>query len=48
MLRSGNKRVAKEKYYGGKKTINVWDIDANNIVITKLVEAKRNCKYLIG
>ena len=31
-----------------KKTIKIWDVDVNNIVISKLVETKSNSKYLIG
>ena len=48
MLKSGEKKVAKEKFYGPKETIKIWDDDFNNIVISKLVETKSNSKYLIG
>ena len=30
-----------------KKPAKVWDINVNNIVITKLVKTKTNSKYLI-
>ena len=30
-----------------KKTINIWDVNVDNIVIAKLVETKTNAKYLI-
>ena len=30
-----------------KKTIKIWDIDFDNIVISKLTETKNNSKYLI-
>ena len=30
-----------------KKPVKVWDINANNIAITKLVKTKTNSKYLI-
>ena len=29
-----------------KKTINMWDVNVNNIVFSKLVETKTNSKYL--
>ena len=31
-----------------KKTINIWDVNDDNIVISKLFETKTNSKYLIG
>ena len=37
-----------EKFYGAKKPINIWDVNADNTVISKLVETKTNSKYLIG
>ena len=30
-----------------KKTIRTWDVDINNIVVSKLIERKNNSKYLI-
>ena len=30
------------------KTINFWDANVDNIVISKLVKTKTNSKYLIG
>ena len=33
MLRLGETRVAKEKFYGTKKTINIWDVNVDNIGI---------------
>ena len=49
MLRFGETKDAKENFYGGKrKTINISDVNVNNIVITKLVETKTNSKYLTG
>ena len=48
MLRFGEKKVKKEKFYAAKKTpINIWDARADNIVISKLIETKTNCNYLI-
>ena len=31
-----------------KKPIYIWDVNIDNIVILKLIEAKTNSKYLIG
>ena len=31
-----------------KKTINIWDVNLDNIVVLKLVETKTNSKYLVG
>ena len=31
-----------------QKTTNIWDVNVDKLVISKLVETKTNCKYLIG
>ena len=31
-----------------KKPIKIWDVNVDNIVISKLIETKTNSKYLIG
>ena len=31
-----------------KKAIKIWDINVNNVVTSKLVLKKNNCKYLVG
>ena len=48
MLRFGKANVAKEKNYGTNKPINIWDVNVDNIVISKIVETKANSKYFIG
>ena len=48
MLRFGEKEIAKEKFYAAKKSIKIWDVNVDNIVVSKLVETKTNSKYLIG
>ena len=48
MLRFGETKVSKEKFYRARKPINIWDVNVDNIVISKLVESKVNSKYLIG
>ena len=35
MLRLCETRVAKEKFYGTKKPINIWDVNVDNIGISK-------------
>ena len=47
-MRFGETKVTKVNFYGGKKLINIWDVNVDNIVISKLVETKTNSKYLIG
>ena len=41
-------KVAKEKFYGAKNPIKIWEPDVDNIAISKSVEIKNNSKYLIG
>ena len=48
MLWFGKTKVAKEKSYGAKtKTIKIWGIDVDKIVISKLIEIKNSSKYFI-
>ena len=35
-------KVAKKEFYGAKKQIKIGDVDANNVVISKLSEMKNN------
>ena len=42
------KEIAKENFYTAKKFINVWDVNVDNIVMSKLIDTKTNSKYLIG
>ena len=48
MLRFGETKVTKGKLYGAKETINIWNVNVDNIATSKLVETKTNSKYLIG
>ena len=41
------REIAKEKFYAAKKAINIWDVNVENIVISKLVKENTNSKYLI-
>ena len=47
MLRFRETKIAREKFYAPKKPIKMWDVNVDNIVISKLIE-KKNSKYLIG
>ena len=47
-MRFGETKVTKEKFYTAKKPIKIWDVNVDNVVISKLIEAKTNSKYLIG
>ena len=38
----GAKKVAKEEFYGAKKPIKIWNVNIDNIVISKLIETKNN------
>ena len=48
MLRFFWSKVAKEEFYNAKIPIKIWDVNVNNIIISKLVETKNNFKYFIG
>ena len=48
MWRFGNTNVAKEECYGSKKPTEIWDVNFDDIVFSKLIERKTNFKYLIG
>ena len=48
VLRFGKKKVTKEKFNATEKPIKILDINVGGIVISKLIEAKANSKYLIG
>ena len=47
MLRSAKIKVAKEEFYDAKNKRKIWDVNVDNIVISKLVGIKKNSKYLI-
>lgn len=44
MIRFGETEIRKEEFYGAKKSIKIWDIDVDNIIISKFVELKTNSK----
>ena len=48
MVKSGEREIAKVRFYAAKRPIKTWDVNVGNIVISKLVKTKTNSKYLIG
>ena len=48
MLRFGEKKLTKQTFYTVKKPIKIWDVNVDNIDISKLARIKTNSKYLIG
>ena len=42
MLRCGEIKVAKEKFYATRKPIKIWDINVDNVLISKLIKTKTN------
>ena len=46
MVRFGEKEITKEN--AAKRPIKMWDVNVDNIVVSKLVETKTNSKYFIG
>ena len=46
MLRIGETKATKKKSFMLQK--NLWDVNVDNIVISKVVKTKTNSKYLIG
>ena len=48
MVKFGKIKIAKGKFYAAKRPTKIWDVNVNNIVISKLAKTKTNSKYLIG
>ena len=47
-MKFGKTEIAKEKFYAAKRPIKIWDVNVDNIVISKLVKTKTNSKYCIA
>ena len=47
MVRFGDREISKERFYAARRPIRIWDVNVDDIVISKLVKAKINFKYLI-
>ena len=39
-MRFGMTQIAKEKFYAAEKPANIWDVNVDDIVISKLAKAK--------
>ena len=48
MIKYVQTEIAKENFYAAKKPMKIWDVNIDNILISKLVKTKTNFKYLIG
>ena len=46
MLRFGKLKITKERFYAAKKPISIWDVNLDNILISKLIETETNSQYL--
>ena len=46
MVKFGKMEIAKENFMCNK-TYKIWDVNFDNIVISKLVKIKSNSKYLL-
>ena len=47
MGRFGNTEIANKKFYVAKRPIKVYDVNVDNIVISKLAKTKTNSKCLV-
>ena len=41
----GETKIVKETFYVAKKPTKNWDVNVDNIIISKLIKAKTNSKY---
>ena len=48
MIKFEKTEIAKETFYAAKKPLKIWDVNVDNIVVSKLVKTKTNSKYLTG
>ena len=48
MLKQNNNNRKNSNTKNCKKTVKSWNVNVNNIVISKIIKAKTNSKYLTG
>ena len=48
IVRFWDREIAKEKFKTAKRSIKIWVINCDNIVISKLVKAKTNTVRLLA
>ena len=41
-------KVEQEQFYAAKLSVNIWDVNIDNIAMSILIKTKSNSKYLIG
>ena len=47
-MRFGEKEITKETFCAAKRPMKIWDVNVDNMVISRLFKTKTNSKYLIG
>ena len=49
-MRFEERKTAKKRFNAAKQPLgkNIWDVNADNIIISKLAQTRNNFKYLIG
>ena len=47
-MRIGETKIVKETFYAAKRPVKTWDINVDNLVISKLIKTKTNCNYFTG
>ena len=47
MSRFGKAKIVKRRNLWCKKPIKIWNVDVDNIVVSKVIETKDNSKYLV-
>ena len=40
MLRFGETKIAKEKFYAAKKTINIWNVNVDNMLMLIICQSQ--------
>ena len=40
MVRFGERKIEKENFYVAKKPIKIWDVNVDNIAVSKSIETK--------
>ena len=48
MVRFREKEITKETFYAAKRPMKIWDVNVDNMVMSRLFKTKTNSKYLIG
>ena len=46
-VRNSQKKKKKKKIDAAKRPMKIWDVNVDNMVVSKLVKAKTNSRYLV-